>query len=99
MRLAIVEKLDRQVRKGLQSEAEVVYLLVQTRKLLEIDQRKREFEALVFHCDWVVHARLSGSTARHYLSLINAMQHVNVTGAPQPELLEEFARLINARAF
>jgi hypothetical protein len=99
MRHAIVEKLDLLISNGIQTEAQVVYLLVEVRKLLEMQQRKHEFEALVFHCDWVVHAQLSGATAQYYLSHINRMQHSNVTGELHADEWEEVAPLIGAQRF
>jgi len=71
MRHAIVEKLDSALRKRITSEQQVVYVMVELRKLLELDEIKDRFEALIFHCDWVVHPRLTGKTASKVLDAFN----------------------------
>jgi hypothetical protein len=60
-RHAIVEKLHGHLAGGIDNEPAVVYLLVELRKLLELDGRKQEFPLLNFYGNWVVHTRLDGS--------------------------------------
>lgn len=43
------------------TEPDVVYTLVEIRKLLEHEQAKAQYEALTFFCDWVVHISLTRS--------------------------------------
>ena len=64
MKLALVEKLTQTLPKPTLCEAGVVYALVQTRKLMELEGLQREYKTLNCHRDWAVHARLSGKFAR-----------------------------------
>ncbi len=61
-RLEIVEKLDRflQRHNDLKEECEVVYLLVELRKLLDRDREQyklNNYSLVRFHADWVVHTK------------------------------------------
>src|SRR5437763_7300734 len=48
----ILKKLKKELVTGITTEAQVVYLLAGVRKLLELQQAKRQYEHLKFHCDW-----------------------------------------------
>ena len=64
----IIRKLKTLLDQGICSEAEVVYLLVGIRKLLERDGRlKRTYPKLKFYCDWVLHPELDRKDAREIL--------------------------------
>ena len=64
----IIRKLKTLLNQGICSEAEVVYLLVGIRKLLELDgELKKTFPNLPFYCDWVLHADLHRKNAREIL--------------------------------
>lgn len=69
---AIVGKVQSLLMKGITSEADASYLLVELRKLLEQQQAKKRYEYLTFHCDWAVHATLEGTTAQKILRLFDA---------------------------
>jgi hypothetical protein len=58
----IIEKLRAQLRKPIELEQQVVYMLVQIRKLLESQNLKKTFPVLVLYADWVVHAKLTRSS-------------------------------------
>src|SRR5438034_358212 len=60
----IVQKLARELSLPIQSERQVAYILVEIRKLLELDKRAREkakqpkdhtYATLQLCCDWAVH--------------------------------------------
>lgn len=72
MQSAILIKLETLLAHGIRSEAEAVYLMVEVRKLLEQQDAKKQYEYLTFHCDWALHARLSGTTAQRILKLFDA---------------------------
>src|SRR5579872_1229998 len=57
-RHAIVDKLKTELEKGITSEVQLVYVLVEVRKLLEITHRKDQYPALLFHCDWILHSHM-----------------------------------------
>ena len=68
----IIRKLTKELRTGITTEVQVVYLLAGIRKLMERDKIKEQFEALTFHCDWVLHSQLRGPTAQAILSRFDA---------------------------
>lgn len=59
----IVDKIDLLLKGNmpLKEEANVVYLLVEIRKLLEIGN-KRNYNLLKFYCDWCLHIRKDRNT-------------------------------------
>src|SRR5580692_5083275 len=69
---AIVAKLELLLAKGIVSEADALYLMVEVRKLLEQQQAKKQYKYLTFHCDWAVHPILTGSTAQEILEQFDA---------------------------
>ena len=69
---AIVAKLLILLAKGIASEADALYLMVEVRKLLEQQRAKKQYQYLTFHCDWALHATLEGTTAQTILKLFDA---------------------------
>lgn len=69
---AIVAKLEVLLAKGIVSEADALYLMVEVRKLLEQQQAKKQYEYLTFHCDWAVHPALAGPMAQKILEQFDA---------------------------
>lgn len=81
MRSAIVEKLNKHIQKGITSEADVIYLMVETRKLLEHTQKKSKgYPVLAFYTNWTVHTRLSRTHPgrREMLGHINKAAFANM---------------------
>lgn len=66
MKPEIINKLDKLISKGINTEVEIVYLLVQIRKLLEIETNA-DYPYLKFHCDWILHSKLSRKSAKEIL--------------------------------
>jgi hypothetical protein len=62
-RHVIVEKLQQELDKGITCEAQLVYVLVEIRKLLEITHRAEKYPALSFHRDWALHSRMDRAGA------------------------------------
>lgn len=58
MRNDIREKLQVELSKKIETEAQVVYILSRIRKIIEIDDSKRQFGKLKFYCDWALHAQI-----------------------------------------
>jgi hypothetical protein len=54
---AITGKLNRAFNAELASEAQVVYILVEARKLLEREQTLENFRSVKLCCDWAVHRK------------------------------------------
>jgi hypothetical protein len=69
---AIIAKLEKLLAKGITTEADALYLMVEVRKLLEQQQAKKQYEYLTFHCDWAVHPTLTGPTAQKILEQFDA---------------------------
>jgi hypothetical protein len=60
-RHSIVEKLQSELHRPVETEMQVVYILVEVRKLLEHNAQKDLYPVLNFYSNWVVHTRLSAS--------------------------------------
>lgn len=71
-RSAIIGKLEVLLAKGIITEADALYFMVEVRKLLEQQHSKKQYEYLTFHCDWAVHPALTGPTAQKILEQFNA---------------------------
>jgi hypothetical protein len=54
----IVEKLKLELKGEINSERQVVYILVEIGKLLEHEKAKKAYPAITFYRDWAVHTRL-----------------------------------------
>ena len=92
----IVNKIARELEQEIVSERQVVYLLVELRKLLEskgID-KATSYRALVFCCDWAVHSKLNRESAKAITLLFDRYEEnyrkepVGVSQAGIPELVE-----------
>lgn len=78
MEHAIIGKLRTLLREGPRTEAELVYILVEVRKLYEA-RRDRLPRYLDLLCDWAVHARLTHRKwAKYGPELVNAECVLNV---------------------
>jgi hypothetical protein len=98
---AIVDKLNREFHANLATEAQVVYILVETRKLLEQQNTLATFPAVKLCCDWAVHPKLDWG-ARDVLKLFDdfEIEYVNKRAAIAPadfKPLHGFATLSNFR--
>jgi len=94
-RHAIVDKLDGEFNKGISSQAQVVYVLVEIRKLIEMTHRTDQYLTLVFYCEWALHSRLDRTGALRLLqkfdnycdSYINAeTNHGKLYRVPLPKV-------------
>ena len=59
MQQDIISKIANQINSGITTEAETVYLLAEVRKLMEQDNAANDYPYLNFHCNWVLHSKLS----------------------------------------
>jgi len=92
----IVYKLTQELDQEIVSERQVVYILVELRKLLEkrgLDKHER-YRALMFCCDWAAHSKLSRESAKAITVLFDRyetkyrVEPVGVGQAGIPELVE-----------
>ncbi len=99
MEREIARKIRAEVTRGVKKESDVVYLLVQIRKLMDISNSRQQYESLRMYSDWVVHIELNGPTAikivqkaEEYLPTI---LHARLT----EEQRKEFERLFSLEVF
>jgi hypothetical protein len=69
--LAIVEKLRQELLEKIVSERQVMYILVETRKLLNILNQTKAFSVLSFHCNWALHHSLDQDAAKNLITELN----------------------------
>ncbi|MFO0388664.1 MAG: hypothetical protein ACK502_02945 [Alphaproteobacteria bacterium] len=69
----IISKLQQTISNGIKTEAQVVYVLVQIRKILEQQgNAAQQYEYLKFYCDWALHTKLSGRFTQTILQDFNS---------------------------
>jgi hypothetical protein len=100
-RAAIEEKLHRQLSsKAPLTEGRVVYILVETRKLLELQGELKKYPALRFHCDWALHTRLNRGEAKRILRLFDQAHPLLCSSQTLPQSLNrEITDITNLRSF
>lgn len=74
MRHDIATKLNREFDEDIVSERQVVYILVEARKLLEQQKTLQSFPALKLCSDWAVHPKLDRSDAQLVLGYFDAYE-------------------------
>jgi hypothetical protein len=100
-RSAIEEKLNRQLSsKAPLTETRVVYILVETRKLLELQGELSKYPALRFYCDWALHTNMDRAGAQRILRLFDRAHPVLCAGQTLPQHLDrEITETTNLRLF
>src|SRR5579863_9197735 len=71
MKNEIIQKLRNELRRGIRSEAQAVYLMAEIRKILEHDKAQKVYAALYLYCCWVLHAELDRGFAADIISLVD----------------------------
>jgi hypothetical protein len=95
-RHSIVEKLHPVLTQPIETEMQVVYILVELRKLLEHDGNKDLYPVLNFYGDWVVHTKLSSSrVADRIVRLFDEVMHRKVNDTIDLRLEEEAVSFFN----
>jgi hypothetical protein len=102
MRGDIAEKLNRELQEPIRDERQVVYILVEARKLLEQEGVLETFPDFKLCSDWAVHPKLRGPAAQQILAYFNAYEierrKDDVTlHAFQPKPLQDFLSLKSFR--
>jgi hypothetical protein len=76
MRNEIVKKLRAELGQGIETEAQVVYVLVEIRKLIEHSEHRVHYLSVLFFCDWALHVKMSRQSALLLLREIDdAIEH------------------------
>jgi hypothetical protein len=94
----ILSKLQLELTQDVTSERQVVYILVQIRKLIDSDSRAKDLEALRLHCDWVVHPKLDRKGAKELLGRLNDRYTTVLKANPNADL-QELGKRLGLRAF
>jgi hypothetical protein len=103
MREDIASKLNRELDQEIESERQVVYILVESRKLLEQQKTLDNFRALKLCSDWALHPKLRGPDSqivlKHFDGYEIEYQKSRITVAEFPlEPLHDFMSHIAFRA-
>src|SRR5713226_9186003 len=67
-------KLAREFEERIQTERQVVYILVETRKLMELECIKTSYDVLTFCCDWAVHPKLNRAFSQKVIAIFEDYQ-------------------------
>lgn len=67
-------KLRSALEAPITSERDAMYILVQVRRLMDVNQAGKTYESLKFHCDWAVHAQLTGPYAQAIVRMFDQYQ-------------------------
>jgi len=95
----IVRKIDAELKRGIDTECQVVYLLVAVRKLLDKEpDRFQHFKSLAFYCDWVVHNHLSRNKSAQDM-VERAATLAAHWEKPDARLEAEFEQIFSLNAF
>jgi len=75
MRVAILEKLARELVEGIDTEPKVLYLLAETRKYIDSydESEKQNYPNLYFYCDWVLHTYMDRRPTKILLDRFEAL--------------------------
>ena len=93
MLIEILQKLELELRNGITTQSQVVYLMVGIRKIMEQEKSGPNYPYLRFHTDWVLHAQMDrNAIAKEILELFdNAVPHLKA-GAELYNLPSRFKR-------
>jgi len=95
-RHSIVEKLHPVLTEPINTEMQVVYILVELRKLLEHDGKKNVYPVLNFYGNWVVHTKLSDSpVADRIVRLLDEITYRKANDAVDLKLEDEAFSFFN----
>lgn len=75
MKATILKKISKELKNGINTEPEVLYLLAQIRK--DIDEYKHKdknrFPNLYFYCNWILHTTMSKTPAKTILNRFESL--------------------------
>lgn len=91
----ILEKLEKQLSGGVDTEGTASYLLIEIRKFLEQRGLKENFNYLKFYCDWAAHASLAGPMAQKVLEQFDEAAVQLKTGIEMHQLPHQLQREID----
>jgi len=96
----IVAKIRREIERGITTESQAVYVLVEIRKLLDRDRlANRPYDSIRLYSDWVVHVALEGPRAQEIVKTADTLYPKLVTGTLSESERAQFSRLFSLHAF
>ena len=96
----IIEKIRAEMERGITSECQAVYLLVEIRKLLDRDRSSaKRYKSLRLFGNWVVHVRLDNDQAQEIVRRADAFYVKLVNGTLSHEEITDFARILEFNKF
>ncbi|MBI4459178.1 MAG: hypothetical protein HY648_03840 [Acidobacteria bacterium] len=100
-RLEITHKLKQALSKPPKNERDVVYILVEIRKLLELTGNEQKYFWLKFFADWACHTKMDRKTAKELLDRLDSELDVIKggtlkVGVKRPPTLHTFIIEFNA---
>lgn len=104
MESAILRKLRALFERGIRTESDVVYLLVEIRKLMDLrtdlDTHSAEkYGSLRLYCNWVAHTDLSNSQAKEIVKKADAAYPKLLDGTLTETEKDDFRRIFNLASF
>ena len=96
----IVAKLRSELERGITTECQVVYVLVEIRKLLDRDTKNAPpYNSLRLYSNWVVHVELTGLQAQNVVKRADAFYPKIMAGTLNEEEKGDFARIFSLDVF
>lgn len=87
MKDQILRKIEAELLQPIQSERQVVYILVEIRKLLDGENAKANCPHLRMLCDWAVHIELDRNIVEEHLLLLESVaDHLRVNQMTKEDL-------------
>jgi hypothetical protein len=96
----IIQKIRAEIDRGIASECQVVYLLVEIRKLMDRDKVKAAtYDSLRLYSDWAVHVHLYGPGAQDIVKRADAHYPKLINGTATEQEKAAFEKLFSLEAF
>jgi hypothetical protein len=96
----LISKIRAEMERGITSECQVVYLLVEIRKLMDRDTTKAApYNSLRLYSDWAVHIHLYGPQAQEIVKRADAHYPKLMNGTATEQEKADFEKLFSLKAF
>lgn len=79
---SIITKLHKELAEDISTERQVVYILAEVRKLIELRSQQKEFFALNFHCCWALHTRMDREGSERIVRLFDEAHDYAIATSP-----------------
>ena len=99
MQASIIEKLRSELMIPVESERQVVYILVEIRKFIDQSGDEADFSTLDFHCNWAAHHKMDRSPAKRLLTKVDSLFSKLFEKGLDEEANKELPELISLTSF